>query len=96
MTDDVTRTIRYTGSAARAGALVQMLERQGVHVEWEPPREERGVGGDFMAVGLGIAASGSYDLLKAAVEQFRARFPRAEVVIEDNDSEPDDGGFLDQ
>lgn len=92
---EVTRTIRYSGSAARASALVQMLEERGVAVEWTSPREQRDVGGDFLAVGLGLVASGAYDAIKAATMQFLGRFPRAEVVIED-DTGPDDGGFVDQ
>jgi hypothetical protein len=39
-------------------------------------------------------ASGSYDLMKAAVKQFLDRFPRAEILIEDDSGAPDDGGFL--
>lgn len=83
---DVTRTIRYRGSAARAGALVQALEQEGVHVEWTPPREERGLGPDVTAVVLSIVASGGYDAIKAAVTRMRAWMPRAEIVIEEDPS----------
>lgn len=96
MTTQMVKTIRYTGSAARASALVQMLEQHGVAVECELPREQRDAGGDFLAVGLGILASGAYDAIKVAVEQFLDRFPRAEVTIENEDAGPDDGGFLGQ
>jgi len=40
-------------------------------------------------------ASGAYDVIKSAVAQFMARFPHAEIVIEDDPAGPDDGGFLD-
>jgi len=91
---EATRTITYTGSAARAGALVQMLEEAGASVEWTPPVERRGIGGDAEVVALGIVASGLYDGIKAAVARFLERFPRATAVIEDDGSAPDDGGFL--
>ena len=51
------------------------------------PGEERGVGGDFLTVGLGVLASGAYDAIKAAVEQFLDPFPRAELTVEDDDAE---------
>jgi hypothetical protein len=41
-----------------------------------------------------MVASGAYDAIKAGVAQFRERF-RAEIVIEDDEAEPADGGFLD-
>jgi len=81
---DVTLTIRYRGSAARAGALVQALEQEGVRVDWTPPREERGFGADATAVVLGIVASGGYDAIKAVVMKMRERMPRAGIVIEND------------
>lgn len=82
-----TWTITYEGDPARAGALVQMLEQQGVHVEWEPPQERRSFGADVGAVALSLVASGLYDAIKAGVARFRERFPRYVVVIV-GDEEP--------
>ena len=88
----VTLTIRYHGNAARAGALVQALESEGVRVDWTPPEEQRGLGADATAVALSLVASGAYDAIKAAVAKMRERMPRAEIVIEDDpggeDAEP--------
>jgi hypothetical protein len=89
---DVTRTIRYQGDPARASALVQMLEQQGVQVSWTPPREERGLATDVTAVVINLVSTGSAVGIAAAVKQFRQRFPKATVKV---DGEPDDGGFLD-
>lgn len=84
MTETETVTIRYRGGPARAGALVQMLEEQGVHVEWEPPQERRDLQGVAETVALSLVASGTYDAIKAAVVNFRRRVPRAEVFVERN------------
>jgi hypothetical protein len=89
---EVTLTIRYRGPAARAGALVTALEREGVRVDWTPPQEQRGLGADATAVVLSLVASGAYDGIKAAVTKMREWMPRAEIVIEndpgDADAEP--------
>ena len=82
-----TRTITYEGDPARAGALVQMLEQQGVKVEWEPPQEERSLGTDVGAVALSLVASGLYDAIKTGVTRLRERFPRYVVFIV-GDEEP--------
>jgi hypothetical protein len=89
---DVTRTIRYRGVAARADALVQMLEEQGVQVEWTPPREQRGLGADVGAVVLSLVASGAYDGIKAAVAKFRAWMPHAEVTLEGEEDDDQEHG----
>ena len=81
---EVTLTIRYCGPAARAGALVTALEREGVRVDWTPPREQRGLGADATAVALSLVASGAYDAIKAAVVKMREWMPRAEIVIEND------------
>jgi hypothetical protein len=90
---DVTRTITYHGSAARAGALVQMLEQEGVRVEWSPPREERGLGADVNEVAVYLVSTGTLAGIVAAVRKFRKWAPRCKVKVE---GEPDDGGFLDE
>ena len=86
---DVTLTIRYRGPAARAGALVQALEREGARVTWTPPREQRGLGADASAVALSLVASGAYDAIKAAVMKMREWMPRAEIVIENDPGSED-------
>jgi hypothetical protein len=88
---EVTLTIRYRGPAARAGALVTALEREGARVDWTPPREQRGLGADATAVVVSLVASGAYDGIKAAVTKMREWMPRAEIVIENDpgeDAEP--------
>jgi hypothetical protein len=91
-----TRTIRYTGSAAGADALTDTLQEHAVEVvDWLGGYEERKTGADAMIVGLRILVYGAYDNTTAAMRDFCERFPRAEVVMEDDDSGgPDDGGFL--
>jgi hypothetical protein len=88
----VTRTITYHGSAARAGALVQMLEQEGVRVVWSPPREERSLGADVNAVVVTLVSTGTIAGITAAVARFRKWAPRAKVELEGE--QPDDGGFL--
>jgi hypothetical protein len=90
---DVTRTITCRGSAARAGGLVQMLEQEGVRVEWSPPREERSLGADVNEVVVYLVSTGTLAGITAAVRRFRKWAPRCKVEVE---GEPDDGGFLDE
>jgi hypothetical protein len=85
MTD--TRIIRYRGGPARVGALVQMLEEQGVHVDWEPPQEQRNLEGLAEIIVLSLVASGTYDGIKAAVAKFRKWAPRTEVILEESKQE---------
>lgn len=80
MTETV--TIRYRGGAARVSALVQMLEEAGVHVDWEPPQEQRDLQGIAETVALSLVASGTWDAIKAAVAKFRKWAPRTEVSVE--------------
>ncbi len=95
MADYVTRTIKDTGQRGevwRPGADAGGAGRDGrVGTAARGARRRRRC---VLAVALGIVASGAYDAIKAGVAQFRERFPRAEVVIEDDDAAPDDGGFL--
>jgi hypothetical protein len=91
---DVTRKITYHGDTARVGALVQMLEQQGVQVDWTPPQEHRGLGADVNEVIVNLVSTGSVVAIAAAVKQFRARFPRHKIEVE-GEAEPDDSGFLD-
>jgi hypothetical protein len=95
---DITRTITYTGPAARVGGLADVLEDEGVRVEWTPPEERRGIdySTDIQALVVAVVAmkaTGAPAAIKAAVKKFRARVPWAKVEIQDES--PDDGGFLD-
>jgi hypothetical protein len=83
----VTKTITYKGGPARVSALVQMLEEQGVNVEWEPPTERRDLTGAAEAIVLSLVASGAYDAIKAAVAKFRKWAPRAEVTLEGDEED---------
>jgi hypothetical protein len=56
-----TYTIKYRGGAARAGALVQMLQEVGVNVEWETPQERRDLQGIAETVVLSPVASDTWD-----------------------------------
>lgn len=92
---DVTRTITYHGDAARCGALVQMLEQEGVTVQWTPPQERRGLGADINEVVVSLVSSGTLLAITAGVRKFRERFPRHKIEVDGEEARPDDGGFLD-
>lgn len=92
--DEVTRTIIYEGPDARAPGLVEMLEREGVRVEWTPPVEERGLGADTHTVILYLVCTGSLATIKAVAKQARERAPWAKIKVEGEDEGPDDGGFM--
>lgn len=87
------RRITLEGPVARAGQLAQMLREEGVSVEWERPREQRGASEVADGVVSGLLTTGSLLAIKAAVDRFRAHVKgHAKVKIE---GEPDDGGFFD-
>lgn len=71
--------------------LVQMLEEEGVTVEWERPREQRGGIGDMgQEVIVQMVAAGGLVAIKAAVDKFRDLMrDRAEVTIEDDEQDDD-------
>jgi len=79
---DVTKTITHEGDPARASALVQMLEQQGAHVRWTPPREERGLAADVTTVVINLVSARLAAGIAAAARQFRRRFPKATVKFE--------------
>jgi len=85
---EVTRTITYRGYPARASQLAQMLEEEGVDVEWTRPTEERGLGADAAQVVIQMVATGGVLGITAAVNKFRARVKHAKVTIEGEDEEP--------
>ena len=76
------RRIIFEGSAPLAGELVQMLEEEGIDVQWNPSTETRG--GIVEAVVVSLVVSGAYDEIKTGVRRFLSRVPRASVVIEND------------
>jgi hypothetical protein len=91
--DEVTRTITYEGPAARASALVQMLEQEGCRVEWERPTEYRyWIGSDLNEVAVNVVSTGTLAAIGLAVHKFRKWAPRVKVKVEGEG--PDDGGFM--
>lgn len=82
------RKITYRGPAAYAS--MQMLKEDGATVEWEPPKEERGLGEMAQEVVVTLVASGTLAGIKAALERFQQRTEgRFDVTDEDdgNDGE---------
>ena len=81
-----TYRLTYTGNPALASALVQMLEEEGIAVEWERPGETRDA--HVADIVVGMIAAGLYDTTKtgilAAVRRFRARFPGGGSVESDD------------
>jgi hypothetical protein len=67
--------ITYRGHPALAGALAQMLQERGVEVEWERPVEQRGFASAVEGVVVAIVSYGGIEAIKAAIAEFRRRFP---------------------
>ncbi len=89
-----THRLRYEGDPAPASAFAQMLQDEGLTVDWEPPYEERG--GIVEDVLISLLASGTYDTIKtgvqSAIEKFHARFPgRARITDEDQAEDSGEG-----
>jgi hypothetical protein len=95
---DVTRKITYEGDDVRASMLAQMLEEEGVRVEWtRPGREEsRGLGTEVTMVVVQMVGTGGVAAITAAVNKFRNRVKHAKVTVEGEDcdegQEPDQHG----
>ena len=84
--------ITYEGDPALVSLLVQMLEEEGVEVQWQRPEERRDVSGMAEAVVVNLAAVGVLTGIKAAVQKFRARFGRSRVNVEGEDDMSPSGG----
>jgi hypothetical protein len=69
-----THQLVYTGPAAFASALVQMLQEQGVTVDWTPPEERRGLGHDAHDIVVNLVATGVWVSVFKGVSVFRDRF----------------------
>jgi hypothetical protein len=77
--------IRFRGPASLVGALAQMLEEQGLTVQYEPPFERKALGVDIAA--LVLAVTGHPDIrraMAAGIAKFKERFPDGgDAQIED-------------
>jgi hypothetical protein len=81
-----TRTVRYEGPPTRVSMLAQMLEEEGVTVDYEPPPEYRDVTAIAATVVISLVCSGLYDGIKAGVNKARQKFgDHAKVTIEGED-----------
>jgi len=66
--------ITYRGPAPLARTLVESFKEEGVTVDWTPPDEPRDLPdqtADFM---VALAATGTYDAVRAAVGRFQREF----------------------
>ncbi len=85
--------VTYRGPAPLASALVSAIEQEGGTVDWDAPEERRGAGQGLHEVVVGLFVCATYDVTKAAAlaaaragrDRFRARFPRPQVDVEDDD-----------
>jgi hypothetical protein len=80
--------LTYTGSAALAGQFAQMLQDEGLRVDWEPPLVE-GRDATFTEAVVelsvsGLAVSGMQTACRTAYRRFRERFPRRGTVTSDD------------
>jgi hypothetical protein len=85
-----TRRVTYRGDPAGAYLLADLLQREGVTVEWKPPHEQRGLAEIGQGVIVAIAARGTLAAIEAAVAKFRKHMhdkTETEVTIEDDDPE---------
>jgi hypothetical protein len=70
--------------------LAEMLKREDVTVEWEPPREQRGMAEIGQRVIVAIVARGTLAAIEVAIAKFRKHMRgRAEVIIEDDEQDED-------
>lgn len=82
-----THTVTYRGAGAFASMLAQMLEEEGLQVEWEQPEQRRSLSDMAQAYVVSMAVAGSLAGIKLAVDKFRKHAPKAEVEIDDDDED---------
>ena len=86
-----TRGVTYRGEPAGAFLLEDLLEREGVTVEWERPDEQRSSIGEMtQQVIVEMVAAGNLLAIKVAVAKFRKHMhgkTETEVTIGDDDPE---------
>jgi hypothetical protein len=87
---DVTRRITYTGDAARVSMLAQMLEDEGVTVDYRPPAESRSFATALQEIVVQMVATGTALAIKDGVGRFLNRTEHIRLEI---DGEPYYGGF---
>lgn len=97
--------IRYTGPARGAHHLKRQLAEAGVHVDFPPPLERRGVGQDIVHITMTLANQaegglvGGAALLAAqrAAKLFRERHAGIEAEVErtqEDEDPPSTAGYL--
>jgi hypothetical protein len=65
--------------------LAQMLREEGVQVEYTPPEERRDLAGAAQGVIVSLVSMGTGVAIKAGIDKFRKRMPRAKIKIETED-----------
>jgi hypothetical protein len=75
-----TWTFQDTGSPAFAGRFAQMLQDEGLTVEWEPPMEQRVLGDTMQQVEVELVVTGTEALVKAAWARIKPRLRSGEHV----------------
>jgi hypothetical protein len=80
---DEERTI-FCDGGPMVSVLVQMLEQEGVRVEWTPPEERRGldISTDIQSLVVALTAYGTPAAMKRAAAAYRKRFPKAHVRVQ--------------
>jgi hypothetical protein len=73
MESDTVR-LTYRGGAPFVGALAQMLEEQGVSVQYTPPVETRDMTGALAIVAVVLSVTGNIHDIAATVQKFRQKF----------------------
>ncbi|HEY6318538.1 MAG TPA: hypothetical protein VI462_11700 [Acidimicrobiia bacterium] len=67
--------VRHTGDPALVSAFAQMLEEEGLTVDYEPPAEGRSLGVDVAALVIGVTGHPDLRRLAAkAISRFKDRF----------------------
>ena len=83
------RRVTYRGDPAGASLLADLLQREGVTVEWERPDEQRSSIGEMtQQVIVEMVAAGNLLAIKVAVAKFRKHMhdkTETEVTIEEDD-----------
>lgn len=86
-----TRRVTYRGEPAGASLLADLLQREGVTVEWERPDGQRSSIGEMkQQVIVEMVAAGNLLAIKVAVAKFRKHMhdkTETGVTIEDDDPE---------
>src|SRR5512133_2630349 len=78
MESDTVR-LTYRGGVRGVSMLAQMLEEQGVSVQYAPPRETRDMTEAAAIVVVVLSATGNIHDITAAVQKFRQKFGGAQI-----------------